>query len=63
MTRSWALVSSTEHYAIYENQDWVPMGFTYEYYITPDRFENLPENERAQVLMKALLLTPEQVEQ
>lgn len=62
-TRSWSLVSSTEHYAIYENQDWVPMGFTYEYYITPDQFENLPENERAQVLMKALLLTQEQVEQ
>ena len=38
------------------------MGFTYEYYITPDRFENLPENERAQVLMKALLLTEEQAE-
>lgn len=62
MTRSWALVSSTEHYTVYENQDWVPMGFTYEYYITPDRFENLPENERAQVLMKALLLTEEQAE-
>lgn len=61
MTRSWALVSSTDHYAVYENQDWVPMGFTYDYYITPDRFDNLPENERAQVLMKALVLTEEQV--
>lgn len=61
MTRSWSLVSSTDHYAVYENQDWVPMGFTYIYYITPERFEDLPENERSQVLMKALLLTEEQV--
>ena len=61
MTRSWSLVSSTDHYAVYENQDWVPMGFTYQYYITPEQFEDLPENERSQVLMKALLLTEEQV--
>lgn len=60
MSDSWVLVSSTDHYALYENQDWVPMGFTYDYYITPDRFEQVPEEERSQVLMKALLLTEEQ---
>lgn len=60
MSDSWVLVSSTDHYALYENQDWVPMGFTYDYYITPDRYEQVPEEERSQVLMKALLLTEEQ---
>lgn len=60
MSGSWVLVSSTDHYALYENQDWVPMGFTYDYYITPDRYEQVPEEERSQVLMKALLLTEEQ---
>lgn len=63
MNDSWALVSSAEHYAVYENQDWVPMGFTYDYYITPDRYEQIPEEERSQILMKALLLTEEQVEE
>lgn len=62
MTQSWALVSSTDHYDIYENQDWVPMGFTYDYYITAEQFERVPEDERAQVLMKALLLTDDQIE-
>ena len=63
MNDSWALVSSTDDYAVYENQDWVPMGFTYDYYITPDRYEQIPEEERGQVLMKALLLTEEQAEE
>ena len=63
MNKSWALVSSTDDYALYENQDWVPMGFTYDYYITPDRYDQIPEEERGQVLMKALLLTEEQVEE
>lgn len=63
MDDSWALVSSTDHYALYENQDWVPMGLTYEYYITPDRYEQIPEEERSRVLMKALLLTEEQVQE
>ena len=62
MTQSWALVSSTDHYDIYENQDWIPMGFTYDYYITAEQFERVPEDERAQVLMKALLLTDDQIE-
>ena len=63
MNKSWALVSSTDDYALYENQEWVPMGFTYDYYITPDRYDQIPEEERGQVLMKALLLTEEQVEE
>lgn len=63
INKSWALVSSTDDYALYENQDWVPMGFTYDYYITPDRYDQIPEEERGQVLMKALLLTEEQVEE
>ena len=63
INKSWALVSSTDDYALYENQEWVPMGFTYDYYITPDRYDQIPEEERGQVLMKALLLTEEQVEE
>lgn len=63
INKSWALVSSTDDYALYENQEWVPMGFIYDYYITPDRYDQIPEEERGQVLMKALLLTEEQVEE
>ena len=60
MPNGWDLTATTEHYAVYENENWVPMGLTYDYYITPERFEQVREEDRAAVLMKALLLTGEQ---
>ena len=58
--QGWALAATTDQYALYENENWVPMGLTYDYYITPEEFDQLPEDQRAAVLMKALLLTEEQ---
>ena len=58
--RGWTLAAATAHYDVYENENWVPMGLCYDWYITPERIENVPEEERAAVLMKALLLTEEQ---
>ena len=58
----WNLVSSTTSYLIYENENWVPMGFTYDSYITEENFETVSDTNAGNVLMKALLLTDEQVE-
>ena len=58
----WNLVSSTTSYLIYENENWVPMGFTYDSYITEEDFETVSDTNAGNVLMKALLLTDEQVE-
>lgn len=58
--QGWALAATTDQYALYENENWVAMGLTYDYYITPEEFDQLPEDQRAAVLMKALLLTEEQ---
>ena len=58
--QGWTLAAATAHYDVYENENWVPMGLCYDWYITPERIENVPEEERAAVLMKALLLTEEQ---
>ena len=58
----WNLVSSTTSYLIYENENWVPMGFTYDSYITEEDFETVSDTHAGNVLMKALLLTDEQVE-
>ena len=40
----------------------VPMGFTYDSYITEEDFETVSDTHAGNVLMKALLLTDEQVE-
>ena len=58
----WTLCAHTSAYDIYQNENWVPMGFTYRYYVTADQLETVPEEERAQILMRALLLDDDQIE-
>ena len=38
------------------------MGFTYDYYVTQEQLDTVPEEERAQILMRALLLDEDQLE-
>lgn len=37
------------------------MGFAYRYYITQEKFESVPEDERGNILMRAVLLDEEQI--
>ena len=57
----WQRSGETAAYAIYENENWVPMGFTYDYYVTADQLDRVSEAERAQILCRALLLNEDQV--
>ncbi|MCL2014006.1 MAG: YfhO family protein [Oscillospiraceae bacterium] len=50
------------NFDIYENEYFIPPGFTFDYYIETEDFENTLEADRHLVLNKALVLTPEQVE-
>ena len=58
----WTPCGETSAYLLYRNDNWVPMGFTYDYYITEDQFGSVPEEERARVLMRAVLLDEDQIE-
>ncbi len=54
---------STENgFYIYRNTAYVPMGFTYDYYISESQWEETAESQRSNLLMRALLLTDEQIE-
>ena len=57
----WTKYAETDAYVIYENENWVPMGFTYDYYVTADQLERVGEEERAQILCRALLLDEDQI--
>ena len=37
------------------------MGFTYDYYVTADQLDRVGEEERAQILCRALLLDEDQI--
>ena len=49
-------------YKIYENDNYIPYGFTYDYYMTFDECNTYEDNERALLMLKALLLDEEQIE-
>ena len=57
----WTLWGETAQYNIYENENYVPMGFTYDYYVTAEQLETVAESERAQILMRAVLLDDAQI--
>ena len=57
----WTACGETSAYLFYRNDNWVPMGFTYDYYLTQEQFESVPEEERARVLMRAVLLDEDQI--
>ena len=46
-------------YAVYRNTNYVPMGFAYDYYLTQTEYEETAKATRANLLMRALVLTDE----
>ena len=48
-------------YYIYENDYFIPYGFTYDFYMTQEYLDTFHKEERAEMMLKALLLTDEQI--
>lgn len=60
----WTRTSQTAGgYVLYENENYIPMGFTYEYYVTQEQFEQVATDDRGALLTRAILLTDEQIRQ
>ena len=57
----WDRCAETDAYIICENENWVPMGFTFDYYVTAEQLARVSEEERAQILCRALLLDDDQI--
>ena len=55
----WVYWDTMDGFAVYRNQNYVPMGFTYQYYLTQEQLAQYPEHQRANLLMRALVLSPE----
>lgn len=57
----WTLLyDDMDGYAVYENQNYIPYGFTYEYYMTEEQSGYYGESYRHLMLLKAMLLTEDQ---
>lgn len=57
----FAYIATENGFDIYENTNFVPMGFTYDYYVTEKAFKVWEKEDRDHLLLAALRLTDEQV--
>lgn len=48
-------------FRVYENEYFIPMGFTYDYYIGEEYIENRPKSVRSKLLAAAILLNEQQI--
>ncbi len=58
--RGWSYVSSSCGHNLWKNDFYIPMGFTYDKYITEAEYHSFAEADRASILLKALVLSDEQ---
>ena len=59
----WTYLADVDGYALYHNDNYVPMGFTYDYYVTEATYQTSIKTLRSNLLMRALVLTDEDVTQ
>ena len=59
----WTYLADVDGYTLYHNDNYVPMGFTYDYYVTEAPYEASIKTLRSNLLMRALVLTDEDVAQ
>ncbi len=54
-------IKTENNYYVYENQNYVPYGFSYDYYMSYDFCEDYGAQNRSRLMLKAILLTDEQI--
>ena len=52
----WEYYDTQDGFAIYENQCYIPMGFTYDRYMTREAFDGLSDEQKQLALLKALVV-------
>lgn len=59
---NWRYYMTQGSLAVYENTDWLPMAYAYDAYVTTEEFEAVAESQRANLLMRAIVLDEEQIQ-
>lgn len=61
---SWSYVKTEGGYNIWQNDCYIPYGFTYDYYISEQNFKQaFSAGDRGNLMLRALVLSDEQVQQ
>lgn len=59
----WTYFKEQASYVMYENQNFIPLGFTYDTFVTMDNLWAINEEDRAGILVRAVGLEEDQVEE
>ena len=57
----WTYYDTVEGMALYENDNYLPMGFTYDYYVNADSLESMTTQDASCLLLRALALSEEDI--
>ena len=58
----WMYYGNANGFDIWENENYIPMGFAYDSYVTEETYEAAAENQRELLMLKGLVLTRRQAE-
>ena len=59
--QGYTYLKTESGYYIYQNDNYIPYGFSYDYYMDYEFCEQFKDNNRANMMLKALLLNDEQI--
>ena len=54
-TKIYSAHTVTEPYTVLKNDYFIPFGFTYDYYVTPEQMENTAKSVRSRLMLRALV--------
>lgn len=54
-------IKTSGGYYVYENENYVPYGFSYDYYMTQEFCDGYNEDSRSRLMLKAILLNDKQI--
>lgn len=57
----YTYINTDGGYYIYKNDNYIPYGFSYDYYMSQDFCDSYNEDNRAALMLKAILLSDEQI--
>lgn len=58
----WKYYDTQNNFNIYENENFIPMGFTYDKFVTREQYNQVHEGNRHLLLLKAMVLDSEDFE-
>ncbi len=57
----YTYLTTENDYYVYKNENYVPYGFSYEYYMTKEFCDSMPQESRSNMMLKAILLSDKQI--